>query len=292
MYYRDEPTAFELWTTLVGGLLVGAMLVLSVVGIRSLLKSPGDMNVVEEQNRAFVLNAPARTATATAFAAHTVWAWANLGDRPASPIETGYTTTTPEQRPQLYALLPTQQEKRRRSPRITLESVPGWIVTAGRLLLLVPFLSLMLGVAALAVVSGAMSESLPDHSPGEPEGFALLWSVLFAPALGHAAYEPDPERHAEKTAALGGAPQPEEPQQPAQPQQEQPKLTDLQRRTVEAIKERLALLEPGWHRVEFLTGALSPNGKACLTKLVRAGVLPACGIEVEGREFRLKGGAA
>lgn len=281
-YYDTEPTAFELWSTLVGGLLVGAMLVLSVIGIRSLTKDPGEMNVAQEQNRAFVLNAPARTAVAAAFATHTVWAWANAGDSPAQPIETGYNTQPVEQRPQLYALLGSTPSKRRRIKARAL----GLATSAARLLLLVPFAALALGFAAFALLSGAMSETLPDRRPDrDAEGLALLWSIFFAPPHVETAGGDDEHRD-DRTAALGRFDAPPEPTPAAQPQQ-QPKLTDLQRRTVEAVKERLAILEPGWHRVEFIASGLPPAGKACLTKLVRAGTLPAFGIEVDGREFRL-----
>lgn len=281
--YRDEPTAFELWSTLVGGLLIGAMLVLSIIGIRSLTKDPGEMNVAQEQNRAFVLNAPARTATAAAFATHTVWAWANAGGSPASPIETTYASQPTEQRPHLYALLGGTPSKRRRIKA----RAWGLAISAGRLLLLVPFAALALGFAAFAVLSGAMSETLPDRRPDrEAEGLALLWSIFFAPHVESAGGDSD-ERPDDRTAALGRLDTPPEPTPVAQPQQEPPKLTDLQQRTVEAVKERLELLEPGWHRVEFIAAGLSPAGKACLTKLVRAGTLPAYGIEVDGREFRL-----
>lgn len=290
MYYRDELSSFECWFTLACGLLIGALLLPAGLGVYYLaIADEGNMTVRAIETRQSVLNAPATAVATTSRLASQAWAFANAGDQPAQPIETGYTAQPVEGRPQQYALLASTPTKRRRQTGQALAI--GWILSGCRLLLLVPFAALCLGFAAFAVLSGAMSEHLPDRRTGTPEGLALLWSIFFAPHVETTG--PDPERHAERTAALGQFDTPPEPEQPAQPQQEKPKLTDLQQRTIEAVKERLKLLEPGWHRVEFIASGLSPAGKACLTKMVRAGLLAAFGVEVDGREFRLaKGGAA
>jgi len=284
MYYRDELTGFECWFTLVCGLLIGALLLPAGLGIYYLaIADDGDLTVRAIETRRAVYDAPTTVATTTAKAASQAWTWANAGDSPASPIETTYAARPTEHRPQLYALLGATSGKRRRIKA----RAWGLAISAGRLLLLVPLAALSLGFAAFALLSGAMSETLPDRRPDrDAEGLALLWSIFFAPHVESAGGDSD-ERPDDRTAALGRFDTPPEPAAPAQPQVEKPSLTRHQRHTIDAVLYRLAMLEPGWHRVEFIAAGLSPTGKACLTKLVRAGTLPAFGIEVDGREFRL-----
>jgi hypothetical protein len=283
--YRDELNAFECWFTLLGGVLIGALLLPAGLGVYYLaIADEGNMTVRAIETRRAIHDSPVNAVATTTRLASQGWAWANASDQPASPIETGYTAQPVEGRPQQYALLASTPSKRRRQTGKAL--AVGWITSAVRLLLLVPFAALCLGFAAFAALSGAMSEHLPDRRTSTPEGLALLWSIFFAPHV-ETAGGPDPERHAERTTALSQFDAPPEPVMPAQPQ-EKPRLTDFQRATIDTVKERLALLETGWHRVEFVTSGMSPAGKAALTKLVRAGVLPYFGIEVadNGREFR------